>query len=243
MQEVQEQREEEEKAYREEVERRYKQAEEYRIERLKNELKEQSEHPEKVLVYMGVPFGYTYKRFENYEGLTEIKKSCLALAESEESGLLIGGTGTGKTHLAVAILRRKIELSKKVYFNTHFRNSCSTDPLFVSCPELLLEVRATYQKNSEVFETDIINKYRSTSLLILDDMGAERGTQWTESTLYLIIDYRDKNNLQTIITSNLSLEEIEQIHGARIASRLSNAKLINIKAADYRKRRFKGVRP
>jgi DNA replication protein DnaC len=73
--------------------------------------------------------------------------------------------------------------------------------------------------------------------LCLDDLGAEKTTEYAITTLYLIIDRRIRNEMQTIITTNLSLDEIEATLGARIASRLAEMKIIKINMPDYRKKR------
>lgn len=108
--------------------------------------------------------------------------------------------------------------------------------LFVTVPELLLEIRKSFGKEDQD-ESKIVDKYSNVSLLILDDLGAEKCSEWAEATLYIIIDRRNRDEMMTIVTSNLSLPEIEQHLGARIASRLSDMKVINIKMPDYRKKR------
>lgn len=207
-------------------------------EREAQRLQNQKDNPEKVLSLWGVPRGYLSKSFENFEGGDSLKNVCIEVSKKIKSAFIHGNTGSGKTHLAVAIMRHRVEIAKEI-----LDSESPERAIFTSVPELLLEVRATYQKNSEATESDIIQIYQDVPLLVLDDMGSEKGTQWTESTLYLIIDSRDKDNMWTIITSNLSLAEIEQIHGSRIASRLSNMKIIHCKFPDYRRKRFnKGVK-
>ena len=109
--------------------------------------------------------------------------------------------------------------------------------MFVTVPELLFEIRQTFKDDSFESEKSIVDKYSGVSLLVLDDLGAEKTTEWAESTLYLIIDRRNRDEKWTIVTSNLTLPEIEQTLGARIASRLSDMKVVNIKLPDYRKKR------
>jgi len=73
--------------------------------------------------------------------------------------------------------------------------------------------------------------------LIIDDLGAEKSTEFSITTLYIILDRRIRELKTTIITTNLSMSQIEEHLGARIASRLSEMKNIKINMPDHRKRR------
>jgi DNA replication protein DnaC len=200
-------------------------------------LKDQREHPEKLLSTWGVPKKHIGSSFENYKDGEALKDFLVQASKKNEDVLLCGATGCGKTHLAVATLRSKIERSIKP-----FKDYNPTRPaLFITVPELLFEIRQTFRDDSFDTEKSLVDKYSSVPLLILDDLGAEKTTDWAESTLYLIIDRRNRDEKWTIVTSNLTLQEIEQSLGARIASRLSDMKVINIKLPDYRKKRAVGL--
>jgi DNA replication protein DnaC len=74
--------------------------------------------------------------------------------------------------------------------------------------------------------------------LVLDDLGAEKDSEHALTTLYLIIDRRNRDELPTVVTTNYTPDEIESRLGARIASRLADMKTISLmKICDYRKRR------
>ena len=179
----------------------------------------------------GVPLKHTKSSFETYEGGDVVKNLCSELANKAKDILLCGKTGCGKTHLAVAMLLKRIEIDD--YLDDSFPKT-----IFITVPELLFEIRQTYNnKDIDRTEQDIVDKYSEAALLVLDDLGAEKATEWAESTLYLIIDRRNRNKKWTIVTSNLTLQEIENTLGARIASRLSDMKVVNIKLPDYRKKR------
>ncbi len=92
-------------------------------------------------------------------------------------------------------------------------------PLLISVPELLLEIRDTFNGN-EISEKAIIDKYSWIDVLILDDLGVEKTSDWVLQTLYTIIDRRYREELRTIITSNLGIEEIREKLDDRIASRI-----------------------
>lgn len=198
-------------------------------------LQDQKEHPEHLFTNWGVPKKHIQSSFENYHGGDEVKKYLLEASKNNQDILLCGKTGCGKTHLAVSIIRGKIERATKPFSEYY---SEKKPAIFITVPELLFEIRQTFNaKDGDENEKCIVDRYSETSLLILDDLGAEKTTEWAESILYLIIDRRNRDEKWTIVTSNLTLPEIEQTLGARIASRLSDMKVINIKLPDYRKKR------
>lgn len=118
--------------------------------------------------------------------------------------LFIGPVGSGKTYLAASIANELMESQLKV--------------LFLVVPDLLDELRATYK--SEVSELDLLDTARTIPILILDDLGAHNYTDWTRNRLYSIINYRLNEQLPTVITSNLSLDEMEDHIGLRTTSRI-----------------------
>lgn len=193
----------------------------------------QTKQPEVVLKQWEIPKKHLESSFDTFKGGDSAKKICQEAAKKYESVLLTGLTGCGKTHLAVAMARHIITGAKKPIYSEYEGERVG---LFVTVPELLLEIRKSFGKEDQD-ESKIVDKYSNVSLLILDDLGAEKCSEWAEATLYIIIDRRNRDEMMTIVTSNLSLPEIEQHLGARIASRLSDMKVINIKMPDYRKKR------
>ena len=199
------------------------------------EIRERQDNPEKYLVTVGVGKRHLSCSFDSYQGGEKIKAACQEFLRSPFDLVLSGGAGSGKTHLAVAVLRELVRLCKVLDGPAAW---CGNDRkgCFVSAPELLAKIRATYSDpNGD--EEGLIDKYASVKYLVLDDLGAEKSTEWSISTLYLIIDRRYREMLPTIVTTNLTVDEIGQGLSRRIASRLSSGKVINIKAPDYRKRR------
>ena len=118
--------------------------------------------------------------------------------------LFTGPVGSGKTYLAASIANELMELQLQV--------------LFLVVPDLLDELRASYK--SDVNEMDLLDTARTVPVLILDDLGAHNYTDWTRNRLYSIINYRMNERLPTIITSNLSLDEMEDYIGVRTTSRI-----------------------
>ena len=91
---------------------------------------------------------------------------------------------------------------------------------FKSVPELFQEIRATFNTIGGG-ENEIIKKFINVKCLILDDLGAEKTSDFTLDRLYLIIDGRYSEERLTIITSNLSLDDIKDKIHDRLASRIS----------------------
>jgi DNA replication protein DnaC len=133
--------------------------------------------------------------------------------------LLQGGYGCGKTHLAAAIANFAVEMG--------------VPTLFLTVPDLLDMLRFSYDSEDTTFE-DRFNEIRNASLLILDDFGTQNATGWAQEKLFQIINYRYINKLPLVITTNLSLDDIE----ARFRSRLADRGLVTdvrINAPDYRR--------
>jgi len=119
--------------------------------------------------------------------------------KSEGLGLLIyGQPGNGKTYLVSTIAN---ELLK------HF-----IPVICVSINSLLDRIQQTYSKWGKEAESDILRGLCNADLLIIDDLGTEKRTEWSRSMIYNIIDSRYRSNLPLIITSNLEINP-SQRHG------------------------------
>lgn len=141
-----------------------------------------------------------------------------------ESLFITGKCGHGKSHLASAIAMSIFDTGHRVRFLT--------------VPNLLLEIRDTFKKDTEKSEMDIVSSYLDCKYLFLDDFGAEKISEWTLETIYVLIDTRIRNMRPTIITSNLSLPEVEDRFNDRIASRIAgNFKILELNDYDHRLKR------
>ncbi|EJP82547.1 ATP-binding protein [Bacillus phage vB_BceS_LY4] len=139
-----------------------------------------------------------------------------------ESLMIWGDPGNGKTHLAAAIVN---ELSKKGYI-----------VVFQSVPELLQRIRSTFNSENKENETQIMRALLECDLLILDDIGAEKTTEWVEEKLFNIIDGRYRKELPTLYTSNLQPKELQNQVGKRSYDRMVETSLtVENKAESYRR--------
>lgn len=136
--------------------------------------------------------------------------------------LLTSGTGVGKTHTAFAIFRT---LVGEGILSVHYR----------TVPELVSELRPRLDGDS----WGIIDKLSACSLLILDDLGAEKASDWTTAqVLYPILDSRYRHRRSTIICTNLPPRDIEGHVGDRIASRLAGmCEVVPLQGEDRRRAR------
>jgi DNA replication protein DnaC len=146
-----------------------------------------------------------------------------AYAQNPEGWLLLHGPcGVGKTHLAVAIAR---------YYLEHESGSV----LFQVVPDLLDQLRATFDPSRGVAYDDRFEQIRDAGLLILDDLGTENTTPWARETLSQIFNHRYNERSPTVVTTNQDLRMIDE----RVASRLLDSHLstvVEIDAEDYRRR-------
>lgn len=155
------------------------------------------------------------KRFSYYESARLTYHAALEFVKNfpEKNGsarglLFTGQVGSGKTFLACCIANALLEKGHPV--------------LFVVVPDMLDRIRATYDagKQTGYSEQEVMDAARSIPLLVLDDLGAHNYTDWTRNKLYSIINYRLNYCLPTIITTNISLENLEAHLGERTTSRI-----------------------
>ena len=128
--------------------------------------------------------------------------------------ILIGDSGTGKTHLAAAI--------------GNYRFAMGESPMFVVVIDLLDHLRATFSPNSSVSYDHIFREVLTSDLLILDDLSTQSATPWAREKLYQILNYRYNAELPTVITTANTINDIDP----RIRTRLLDKRLCDIFAID-----------
>ncbi len=109
--------------------------------------------------------------------------------ESRPGLLLIGEPGTGKTHLAVAALRKIVEKGFEC--------------LFCDYQNLLDRIRSGYDPTSNSADREAYRIALDSEVLLLDDLGAHRVTDWVEDTVTSIVTWRCNHRKALIATSNL----------------------------------------
>jgi DNA replication protein DnaC len=176
----------------------------------------------------------------------EIRK-CEVVFNRFESLFITGPAGTGKSYMASAILKEEGRWRTRDRLNRLYEGKekhgehyelppdMGVTLNWITVPNLLLELRGSFKDKAESTEQDIVQEYSTVDMLILDDLGAEKSSEFSIQSLYLIIDHRYSEMRDTIITSNLSLREISEKVGDRIASRIAGmCRVIELKGRDRR---------
>ena len=119
-----------------------------------------------------------------------------------------GDVGTGKTSLAMLVSKAALDAGRSV--------------AIYSVPRLLAEIKGTYDRDSDDSYMRLFRRLCAVDLLHLDDLGAERPTEWVMEQLYSIVNERWQDGRSIVVTSNLTdLESLRVQIGARTVSRLS----------------------
>jgi DNA replication protein DnaC len=134
-----------------------------------------------------------------------------------------GNTGYGKTLTAASLM---IEEQRRIYLNNGPKNDYEFCK-FISVPELFEDLKRSFGDSAKT--NRIIQAFQNIHLLVLDDMGVTKPTDWVLQMLYLIINHRYEFCKKTIITSNIGLKELSVLLGDdRITSRIERSyQLIN----------------
>jgi DNA replication protein DnaC len=186
-----------------------------------------------------VPRKFLAKTIDNFEADNPHLKQILSEARAyiatfstapEDDGsacrglVLRGPEGTGKTHMAVAILRAVI--------------SQGYQAMFYNVSDLFLDLRRTMtEEGKSQSEADLIHPLRSADLLVLDDLGMERASDYTREILYTVINSRYAEDRATIITTNCNKNELLERLGRSTTSRLQEMCLdLPFPEGDWRRR-------
>lgn len=174
------------------------------------------------------------QRFRNYradDGQKEAFQAARQFAKEYIEGkndgaglLLIGGVGSGKSHLAAAIINAVVDYIQIPDSSAENSNDgvCygtpNSDAYFVGTVSLLEQLRASYESDDGARQ--IMEQCQKAGLLVLDDVGAEKTTDWARERLFEIIDYRYNDCAPVVITTNADVKELRLKLGDRICDRI-----------------------
>ena len=192
----------------------------------------------------GIPARYEHCNLDNFHSAYPGADRSLAAAQIQVRGfaanypletqglILVGSIGTGKTHLAVGAL--KVLIAER-----------GAQGLFCDYRELLRLIQNSYNPQVSTTELEILNPVMNAEVLVLDDLGAIRPTEWVWDTVSLILNSRYNNNRTTIITTNypalppgaggLREETLGDRIGERMRSRLVEmCREVEMRGQDFR---------
>ena len=174
--------------------------------------KRRAEH---LLRYCQLPMRTENKTFKTFKdrdgGCKEAREMAYRIARGNDDIIfltLLSKTGRGKSHLAIAICREWLgrgEPAKYAYV-----------------PELLDDIRDSYKRDEVTGQSysHLLDILGTVSLLVLDDLGTEKKSEWACEKLQTIIDHRSRSALPLVVTTNKPLDELPNDDEGRISNRL-----------------------
>ena len=120
--------------------------------------------------------------------------------------VLLGSVGTGKTHLAAGIIQ-------SVIMGGHSAK-------YTSVSRMIRRIRATYAKGSEESEQNAIQFFIRPDLLVIDEIGVQRGSEYESDMLFDIVNERYEALKPMILIANLTIQEMRQAVGDRVYDRM-----------------------
>jgi DNA replication protein DnaC len=171
----------------------------------------------------GMPERYLQQGFETYNGNADQVVKIGEYANASKHiycGVLVilGGYGTGKTHLSCACLKT----------NTAGR--------YVDMPTLEIELECSRDFSAKQNKADTLQKYTKPALLVMDEIGRFQNAQAERQALYYILNARYNKRLNTILVSNLNKKEFGEYIGNATADRIAEKRVIvELTGVSYRK--------
>lgn len=165
-----------------------------------------------------IPKRFQNKTFADYIAETPQQQRALEacrnyahnFADNLDAGrclILSGNVGTGKTHLAAAIADYIV---RETEYTAVFR----------SLHSILQAIKSTYSNDAEFTETEVLQLLTDPDLLIIDEVGATKSSEFELATIFSIINTRYENNLPTVVITNLEAAELKNAIGDRCTDRL-----------------------
>lgn len=178
-----------------------------------------------------IPARFVGRTLDNFNASTDAQRAALQIARdfandfeaNSKRGMSLifsGLPGTGKSHLATAVLQ--------AIMPAH----CG---LYTTCMNVIRAVRGTWRKDSERSETQILNAYAEVPLLVLDEIGVQYGTDGEQTILFDVLDRRYRDMMPSIFLTNQDKKGFKDFIGERTFDRLTEtARWVPFDWASYR---------
>lgn len=178
-----------------------------------------------------VPLRFATRTLDNFKAETPDQLRALAISRDfcadwtttkrKGAWLVFSGLpGTGKSHLAIAILQAVMP---------------GVVGRYMTCMELIQTIRATWRKDSEDSETELLEALTKIPLLVLDEIGVQYGTESEQHHLFDVLDRRYREMMPTILLTNQNKDGFRQFVGDRVYDRMTEvARWVPFEWTSYR---------
>lgn len=179
-----------------------------------------------------IPARFIGRTFDTFVADSEAKQRALTVARefaenfdehyrAGSSLVFLGKPGTGKSHLAAAILQ--------AIMPAH----CG---LYVTCMQVVRAVRNSWRKDSERSEAEVFAEFARVPLLVMDEVGVQYGTEGEQTVLFEVLDRRYREMTPTLLLTNQNMPGLKQFLGERVHDRLAEtARAVVFDWESYRK--------
>lgn len=175
---------------------------------------------ENRLKHAGIPLRFRSRSFENFSADTKPMADCLRIAEEfaiefsdrkaeGATAVFSGKPGTGKSHLAIAVC---MAIMARGY-----------TAMYLNALDAIRLIRSTWKRESERLESEVMNDLATVDLLVLDEVGAQYGTEGEQVILFDIINRRYQDQMPMILLTNQGKDGFKQYLGDRAFDRLREA--------------------
>lgn len=179
-------------------------------------MKQERDRHEAKLGRSAIPKRFIGRTFDGFKAETESQQKALAVCRAYAeafpehlkagTGLILSGKpGTGKSHLATAIMQSIISV--------HFTQ-------YMTCMDVIRMIRETWRKDSERSESDVLRDLGRIPLVVIDEIGVQYGTEGEQTILFDVLDIRYRNQMPTILLTNQNMEGAKAFLGDRIWDRM-----------------------
>lgn len=160
--------------------------------------------------------------FDNFKPETKEQEEAIVYLKDcvvngfKDNIAIMGGVGTGKTHLAYAIINALETIKDYGYYQMYTNEKVN----MTTIKSMIDNIRNTWKKEADNLDHSIVADYSRVPLLIIDEIGVQYGSESERVELFEIFNNRYNDMLPTMILSNLNKEQIGKVLGQRIIDRV-----------------------